>query len=60
MSLTMRLKTGDNPRRVRIGENISITIVKVGLNRVSICIDAPREVQIHKDGADSEAPEPGY
>lgn len=60
MSLTMRMKTGDKPRVVRIGDNITLTIEKVGENRLNLSIDAPRDVKIHRDQAPETNDSSGY
>lgn len=60
MSLTMRMKTGDKPRVVRIGDNIVLTILKVGENRLNVSIDAPRDVKIHKDPEHDDKESAGY
>ena len=44
--LVLSRKPGE---RILIGENISITVVRIGPNTVRIGIDAPREMNIVRD-----------
>lgn len=44
--LVLSRKAGE---RIHIGENITLTIVRIGSNNVRIGIDAPRELNIVRD-----------
>ena len=34
---------------IRIGENVTITIVEISSTRVRIGIDAPKEIKVHRE-----------
>lgn len=44
--LVLSRKTGE---RIHIGENITVTIVRIGPNNVRLGIDAPRELNIVRE-----------
>lgn len=44
--------------KVKIGSDIELKVVQTGRNRVSIAIDAPREVRIQRVDADEPTPTP--
>lgn len=44
--LALTRKEGD---KIRIGDNIKVTVVRISGNRVRISIEAPQEVKIIRD-----------
>ncbi len=44
--LVLSRKTGE---KIRIGDNVTVTIVRVGPNNVRLGIDAPRELNIVRE-----------
>ena len=51
--LVLSRKSGE---RILIGDNVSVTIVRIGPNNVRIGIDAPREMNIVREELCSDAP----
>lgn len=41
---------------IRIGDDITVTIVRIGENQVSLGIDAPKHVQVLRDDAKRTVP----
>ncbi len=44
--LVLSRKTGE---KIRIGENVTVTIVRIGPNNVRLGIDAPRDLNIVRE-----------
>lgn len=42
--------------RIKIGENIWVTVVRIGPNRVQLGIDAPRDLAVLREEVFDEAP----
>lgn len=47
-----RLKVGDGPRTVTIGDDVVIVLTKVSENRVTMAIDAPKSLRVRDDRRD--------
>lgn len=55
--LVLSRKPGE---RILIGEDVTITIVRIGPNNVKVGIDAPREMNIVREELCIDAPEPHH
>lgn len=44
-----RLKVGDGPRTVTIGDDVVIVLTKVSENRVTMAIEAPKNLRVRDD-----------
>jgi carbon storage regulator len=51
--LVLSRKTGE---KIRIGENVTVTIVRIGPNNVRLGIDAPRDLNIVREELCSQEP----
>ncbi len=51
--LVLSRKTGE---KIRIGENVTVTIVRIGPNNVRLGIDAPRDLNIVREELCSNEP----
>lgn len=55
--LVLSRKSGE---KIQIGDNISLTIVRIGPNSVRIGIEAPREMSILREELQPQAGKVGY
>ncbi len=55
--LVLSRKPGE---RILIGDDVTITIVRIGPNNVKVGIDAPREMNIVREELCIDAPEPHH